>query len=239
MSARSTVIFKLPRGKKSLHKNKSAIKRTMSKNIIFLDVDGPLVSPLNIIARNYANQTRYKFHGLAKEFIKTSQDNPAWVSDPSAVILITYLAQETNAKIVISSTWRQHGYKLFSKEFKELGFDHALLHKDWRTTTESLRNREDEIQLWLDRNPDIEKFVTIDDELLDFDTHIQVCAVNGFLFDNYIQAYEALTNEKHPNLNLYAQASVHYNAPNAIVEGNQRLKRSARRLKERHKQKLP
>jgi hypothetical protein len=205
----------------------------MPNNIIFLDFDGPVLPPKQMIAKHLAKSSDCKFYGLTAEFIETAEKYHK-VPDPISVILISQLALETNSKIVISSTWRHCSYEDFCEKFKKLGFDPDLLHKDWRTTVSGGKRRATEIQEWLDRNPDTDVFVTIDDELLDFDSHIQVCPINGFLLDNYSQAYEILTGEPSKiQPSLYSQATVDFYGPDRILEEYPIIKKSMERFKQR------
>lgn len=204
-----------------------------TRRIIFLDIDGPVLSPRYMMVKRRFNNKDIKFNGLTEKF-KTIAEDHFHLADPAAVMMITDLVLETDAKIVISSVWRLRGYEQFVEDFESFGFDRSLLHPDWRTTGKSFKRREDEILLWLDRHPEVERFVTVDDEQLDFDTHIQVCAVNGFLVDNYDQAYECLTDEDTPlSINLYNVAMVDFLGPRDIVDNNERLGRCRQRLTKR------
>lgn len=204
--------------------------------VIFLDIDGPVIPPRTLFAQHIAKNLNTPPNGLAAKFA-SSIENCTWAPDPVAVLFIQHLAQETNAKIVISSTWRGHGKEDFTKSFLEFGFDPSYLHEDWRTGR-TLENRTMEIQEWLDRHPEIESFVTIDDELLDFDTHIQVCPENGFLVDNYNQAYMALTGDKEPYFasNFFITAMPEFHGPQRIPDQDTSFKRSTERLNTRRKE---
>lgn len=204
-----------------------------AQNIIFLDIDGPVLSPRFLMMARRFDGKSAKFNGLTKKFAEMAKDH-FHLADPVTVMMITDLAHETNSKIVISSIWRLGGYEQFVEDFEDFGFDRDLLHEDWRTNGQVLDRREDEVQLWLDRHPEVKRFVTIDDEPLDFDSHIQVCAVNGFLVDNYDQAYEVLTGEESPlPINLYNHAAVDFYGPETLVENDESLKRCNQRLADR------
>lgn len=204
--------------------------------VIFLDIDGPVIPPKTLMAQRAIDKLQSKLYGAAAQFADAAKD-VTWMCDPTNVILITLLAEETNAKIVISSTWRGHGYEGFVEDFKSFGFDPDLLHQDWRTTDKILTCREDEVQAWLDRHPETEAWVTIDDEALDFDNHVQVCAANGFLADNYTQAHELLTGKEAPMLvSLYNQAHVDFYGPQHIIDESPKVQRSIERLRQRRAQ---
>ena len=58
--------------------------------------------------------------------------------------------------------------------------------------------------------------------------------MNGFLVDNYDQAYEYLTGEDAPlSVNLYNVAMVEFLGPDEIPENDERLTRCNKRLADR------
>jgi hypothetical protein len=63
------------------------IENTKLPNVIFLDIDGPLCTPRACLAVGNTNMYSYL--------------------DPIACLLVKKLCEECNAKIVISSAWRQ------------------------------------------------------------------------------------------------------------------------------------
>lgn len=110
--------------------------------VIFLDVDGVLV---NRFALKLAHDMKMRE-----------------IADPRCVKNLNALTARTGAKIVISSCWR------IGRTVDELK---QLLHK-WRVEGEvigkTINNwdweRGQEIQEWLDRHPECESFVIIDDD---------------------------------------------------------------------------
>lgn len=109
--------------------------------IIFLDIDGVLTS-----ARCNG------FH-----------DFDLW-----AITFLRWACKKGDAKIVISSVWRNdiNAFDVFSKVFDE------FLHENWRTPNlKDSRRREDEIDKWLQNNPDINEFIIIDDDIEDLRRH--------------------------------------------------------------------
>lgn len=124
-------------------------------NVIFLDIDGPLCAPRACLATGNTSQYSYL--------------------DPIACLLVKKLCDECNAKIVVSSAWRE----VFGKEAME-----AILSANcprlgeyvwqsnvwWRTPTFAVRysqhdtNRGREIKNWLDANSNkFNNFCVIDD----------------------------------------------------------------------------
>jgi hypothetical protein len=210
------------------------------KKIIFLDIDGPVIPLKNISAvwRRESQQSRYKVFGLAAEFLNNAEQerDPLQCSDPYAVLMITQLAELADAKIVISSSWRNlsRDKESFIPKFQHLGFDPALLHDDWCTPTfgGSHPVREQEILDWVSRHPEVTHYITIDDEPLDLPTHIQVCAENGFLHSNFNQSLGHLgCDEEKINLDSYWVATVGFHGPAHLLD-DQRLQSVYTRLEQ-------
>lgn len=115
-------------------------------NIIFLDIDGVL-----------NNDSIFR---LSKQSI-----------DESCVeFFIDALEEVNNAKVVISSIWRIGNKNLFEFE-NMICQQHAepllkilsFLHDDWRTKKLN-KIRGNEIEEWLSRHQNIDKFICIDDD---------------------------------------------------------------------------
>ena len=109
--------------------------------IIFLDIDGVL----NVMSR--------EFDEFGQLF------NPIFVNN------LAYIIEKTNAKLVISSTWRYSG-----REFMMNMWRHRNLPGDVIDVTPDLGFndyivRGDEIKAWLDKNIDmVETYCIIDDD---------------------------------------------------------------------------
>ena len=193
-------------------------------NIIFLDIDGPVIPYSACIAKNMARSAGAQFRGAAAQFLERYENAPQQ-ANPLCVVFLGILATQTNSKFVISSTYRHGGFEKFSEHFAEWGFDADLLHDDWRTKSlqraKGVNERSDEIREYISRHPEIEAFVTVDDEPLDFENHIQVCPQNGFSMDNYRQAFETLTGEQaKPTKNTYWESYPIYLGPPEIPANN-------------------
>lgn len=116
--------------------------------IIFLDFDGVLNSEKYIRSCGH--------HGV--------------VLDPSRMKLLSQLIISTDAKIVLSTSWREHWDNdkskcdetglLINKIFAEYGL--SIFDK-----TPKLRSdREDEMKMWLEQHQEVTNFVVLDDAFL-------------------------------------------------------------------------
>lgn len=77
--------------------------------------------------------------------------------EPSLVKILNYIVKETEAKIVLSSTWRrtEHYRNIIKNDMKIDFID--VTPKLWK-------ERGHEIQAWLDKNPDVDNFIILDDD---------------------------------------------------------------------------
>lgn len=122
--------------------------------IIFLDIDGVL------------NSSQYK-RKIGSKF-----DDPRYQIDPFAVKRLNGIIAATNAKIVISSTWRlsfiyaANALQKMQDCFMDyeindiVDFTPQILASD---ETPLISFRGDEIKEWLETNKDISNFVVLDD----------------------------------------------------------------------------
>lgn len=115
--------------------------------VIFLDFDGVLNS---------------------EEYIK--QHNCGLSIDPSKMILLKQIVDATAAKIVLTTSWREH----WSDDLTKCDSAGALINRIFSTyslqifdkTPELHTRRELEIKCWLDKRPEVKGFVVLDDRLL-------------------------------------------------------------------------
>ena len=92
------------------------------------------------------------------------------VIDPSRMILLKQLVDATGAKIVLSTSWREH----WSKEPTQCDSTGMLMNdifsrqglQIWDKVSQLRMTREAQIKNWLDRHPEVERFVVLDDGLL-------------------------------------------------------------------------
>jgi len=105
--------------------------------IIFLDIDGVLNN-----YNSYVKETRI-------------------VWEKECVDRLNKITDKTGAKIVISSTWRFQEHHVHAYE-NDMGIKGEIIDKTPRSTN-ILSCRGDEIWLWLQEHPEVEKFVILDD----------------------------------------------------------------------------
>lgn len=120
--------------------------------ILFLDIDGVLVNENHILEMYEIEK---------KEGTNISLDKYGHIFDPICVEFLKRIVKETEAKIVISSTWRLNGIISLKRMFKYRNIDLHIL--DITPCLES-RIRGDEISEWLDNKKNIDSYVILDDE---------------------------------------------------------------------------
>jgi len=103
--------------------------------IVFLDFDGVLTTPA----------TRFRF------------------GDPSCVMALNRITTITDAKIVVSSTWRIEGLKAVKDSLKDWGVVGEVIGITPRLRDENA-TRGAEIKQWLIENPGVSRFVILDDD---------------------------------------------------------------------------
>ena len=120
--------------------------------IIFLDFDGVL------------NSERY---------LRTHGAN-ASMFDPECMLLLKDIVSATNAKIVLTTSWREH-WSENKDECSDIGMEINEAFADYgleiysKTPHIGFGNREAEIEDWLSENPYVGRFVVIDDAFLESD----------------------------------------------------------------------
>lgn len=93
------------------------------------------------------------------------------IIDPSKMMLLKQITDATDAKIVLSTSWREHWDEVPQNcdntgiEINNI-FEQYGLHILGKTPILN-RCREDEIAEWLKHNPQVENFVVLDDRFLD------------------------------------------------------------------------
>lgn len=141
--------------------------------VIFLDVDGVITS---------------------------ARDNGFEDFNINVVHWLRYLCESSEARIVISSTWRQ----FTTHEFWKTIFG-DVIHDDWRTPDRTRKSeggiwissiRGDDIEAWLEQNPSVTEYVILDDDS-DFHEHqkphhIKTDGMNGMLIESLMDLRERL-----------------------------------------------
>ena len=154
------------------------------RRIVFLDIDGVLNSK--------------RFHRERDEACPESEStyDLDWQLDCVAVARLNRLIAATEAKIVISSSWRT---LLDPSELKRILVEHGLLaeiigatpHKapEMLARYGSFNVRGHEIDYWLRKHPDVDRFVILDDDA-DMDMHsnrlVQTDCAEGLL-DEHVE----------------------------------------------------
>lgn len=145
--------------------------------ILFLDVDGVLNSRRTATAFN--------------EFPWDVNPDDLRLFDNVAIGLVKKICNETDSKIILSSTWR-HQEGMFEKMAKVLE-----LPIIGRTPIKIGGNRGQEIQMWLDdHRGTVDKYAIVDDDsdMLGSQTHffVQTCQRNGILLEHYEKLIKVL-----------------------------------------------
>lgn len=117
--------------------------------IIFLDIDGVLVhNKINL---------RETVH------IKDLELHPA---DTKCITILEDIIKQTDASIVLSSTWRMFGFNIMKRWFNH--FSGLLCERliDFTPTMHHIifNQRFTEISTWLVKHPETKKFIIIDDD---------------------------------------------------------------------------
>jgi len=146
----------------------------MTNKVIFVDIDGPMIP--------------------VRAYRLKKQTKPAEVFDPCAVAMLLSLLEESDAKMVVSSTWGGHGKVVCNRLFRKNGIDpKKYFHSDWvtpRLYTFSGGSRTSEIANWLKSHPEVTAYAALDDETLDYNVlpgHVQCDTYEGFSYRNYLE----------------------------------------------------
>ncbi len=92
------------------------------------------------------------------------------ILDPEKMELLAYIVKSTNAKIVLSTSWREHWEQdeslctQMGKDINRIFGEYGLKIHD--KTPEISGDREFQIESWLDDNPEVSSFVVLDDMFL-------------------------------------------------------------------------
>lgn len=168
--------------------------------IIFLDLDGVL---------NTANY----YDRLQHEHLPT-EDIFGTLFDPNAVEQLSHIIDSTNAKIVISSSWRYSGIASMRAMWKErhlpgnlyditslfVADDYIRAHMDDQSFDfyEAMTSaREMEISAWLQEHPEVTNYVILDDldSLRQHEAHlVKINPKTGITNDDAEQVITILNN---------------------------------------------
>lgn len=154
--------------------------------LIFLDIDGVL-----------NNEDWYRYRAKDAYLLTNNSDIKAYNFDPDNWKWIEKLIQETDAKIVISSSWRSYSLKSTIDDFVNTAFEPMIKYIIGVTPYSFERHRGREIETFLNTTDlEIENYVIIDDDT-DMLTHqlphfVNVCYTNGMTENDYKKAKEIL-----------------------------------------------
>ena len=149
---------------------------------MFLDVDGVL---------NYSE--------AFKNSKISGENNGTLVLCDKTIINLNRIVSATDAKIVVSSSWRKlSGYMEFLKnelaKFKIDIYDVTGTDKSW------IRGRE--IKTWLQNNPQVTSFVILDDDTADIEPeglskyHVKTSFYERGLEDKHVESAIRILNKK-------------------------------------------
>lgn len=92
---------------------------------------------------------------------------------PSAMAILKRIIDKTKAKIVLSTSWREHWSKNAEEcdsTGKKINEIFSLFGMTVFDKTGEFGSREEEIEAWLKLHPETENFVVVDDRFLSSDT---------------------------------------------------------------------
>lgn len=147
-------------------------------NIIFLDVDGPLIP-----GRMYYAGPKSTFRESANQFL--------W--DPIAVRMIIELCEKYDAKVVFSTSHNELLFTDMEDKAEFNGLPEKYLHFQNRTEFRvSCYNKKDAIVQWLREHPEVKYWVLIDDEEIMPSNQVKVDFDVGISLQNFYDAEDWL-----------------------------------------------
>lgn len=159
-------------------------------NIIFLDIDGVLNSISSAVAFNEINKSKRRDNELELDVV--------------SIGLLRKLCNDTDAKIVVSSTWR------IGRDIEDL--KEIFMLYSWEAPIISITRRGEscrgeEIQEWIDFYTNVKNYVIIDDDsdMLESqkDHFVNTNGTEGFRLKDLCKALRILSK---PSLDLEAHA---------------------------------
>ena len=116
--------------------------------VIFLDIDGVL-----------NHEQHYKWLMETDEPTPLQRTYPYTELNPKSCQLLKEIIDETDAQLVVSSSWRLDGETRLNSLFKHFG-----LPKIYSITPCLNTARGIEIAAWLSAHPDVDKYIILDDD---------------------------------------------------------------------------
>lgn len=137
----------------------------MINKVIFLDIDGPMIP--------------------TRAYFLPHQTKIVSVFDPVAVSLLLRVLNQSEAKLVISSTWGLKGREIVVDLLSQNGIMEEYLHPDWVTPRKFSSDRPTEILWWLDKHPEVTHHVILDDAQINLPNMVRVSLEDGLMFRHY------------------------------------------------------
>lgn len=147
--------------------------------VIFLDYDGVVNTPIWDERGN----------------IDYNHPSDGKVNNYQAIMWLNHLLWRTNAKIVVSSTWR---YCCNDTSYQDCLYNAGLKRKyEIKDCTAWFGNntRTEEIHQYLKEHPTIDKYVILDDEQVEDENFVKCDPHYGFGYNEFIKALEILNKE--------------------------------------------
>lgn len=171
----------------------------LKNNIVFLDIDGVL-NTLMIDTKPFESSGQISRDGFYYELCFPEDKR---VSNRQAVMWLNKLCKETNAKIVISSTWRMgiNGFKLTKEALRNTGLleEIEIIGQTEILNQYDFNIRGREIENYLDNHPEINRYVILDDDndmLPNQINHlVQTDTDYGFGYKDYLKAKQILEED--------------------------------------------
>lgn len=138
--------------------------------VIFLDIDGVLnLEVYHAAFWDICKRMELKRPDAKRLFKEQMRDEYGNLFCPLATRKLEWIIKETGAKIVISSSWRSSGLKIMQEMWKHRGLAGEVI--DVTPVAFRLPNlpfadrleRGNEIKNWLEKHPEVEKYVIFDD----------------------------------------------------------------------------
>lgn len=185
--------------------------------VIFLDIDGVLNSPATWALKELNDPLNKGVDQI----------------DYSMLGLLSRIVSRTNAKIVISSTWRKiHSLDEIHDMFVARGWQHPRDTIIDRTPSSSHGFRGEEIKSWLD-NHEVQDYIILDDDsdMLPSQNNrfINTCGYVGLTYLEVRRAIALLNNDSDDHLKANLEYSK-YQCKNRIVASTQCWKDKKERL---------
>lgn len=168
----------------------------MTEKILFVDIDGPLIpgrsyfldqQPIKNKLADYQFEDQKRFEFYVDKF------GLQMTMDPIAVAMVNDILKQTNASIVVHSTWSYLFNEKDVKKVLEVNGIHGPYHEDWTTPKDPNTRREHQVKLWLDKHPEVDMYAILDDSDI-FENYqyamghfVKVDFHEGFTMQHYIK----------------------------------------------------